>query len=231
MMTLFDTSRDPAEAMADAAKAFRVPVGFASPLWAVFAATASAGVAFWWLNRWREFTHLEAVLPLPAIEPQIAAPVVPAAPEAAVAKLVTAERAPVEAPAPKIETPKAVVAEPEPVAARIEAAAVVEAPAPVTPAPVAEAPKVEAPKVELVKAEPAKVETPKAEPVKAEPVKAEPTKLEASKPAAKLEVKPAETIATASKAPEAAAKPKTAPEKPKAAAAPRAPRTTAPRRD
>jgi hypothetical protein len=70
MTALLEVSKDPKQVFADAQKAFHLPIGAASPLWLMFAGAASAGVAFWWLNRWRNMTNLEAVL-----SPSLAAPV------------------------------------------------------------------------------------------------------------------------------------------------------------
>jgi outer membrane biosynthesis protein TonB len=79
MTALFDPPKDPKEVLVDARKALALPIGIASPLWLMFAGAASAGVAYWWLNRWRHVTNLEAVL-----APALAAPepeAVPVAPE------------------------------------------------------------------------------------------------------------------------------------------------------
>ncbi|MBS0362314.1 MAG: hypothetical protein JSR98_13125 [Proteobacteria bacterium] len=59
----------------------RVPVGFASPLWGLFAGAALSGSAWWWMTRFARVENLEAmfgaaeaqaakvaVLPLPAVE-------------------------------------------------------------------------------------------------------------------------------------------------------------------
>lgn len=44
--------------------AFRVPMGVVSPLWAMFGAAASAGVAYWWMTRWaRAAVNFEALAP------------------------------------------------------------------------------------------------------------------------------------------------------------------------
>jgi len=48
-------------------KAWRMPLGAVSPLWAVFGAAASAGVAYWWLTQWsRAAVNFEA---LATVEP------------------------------------------------------------------------------------------------------------------------------------------------------------------
>ena len=39
----------------------RVPVGFASPLWALFAGAAVSGSAWWWMTRWARPENLEAM--------------------------------------------------------------------------------------------------------------------------------------------------------------------------
>jgi predicted flap endonuclease-1-like 5' DNA nuclease len=44
-----------------AERALRWPIGAASPLWAVFGAAASAGVAWWWLTRWTRAVNVEAL--------------------------------------------------------------------------------------------------------------------------------------------------------------------------
>jgi predicted flap endonuclease-1-like 5' DNA nuclease len=43
-------------------RAFRFPVGAASPLWMVFGAAAVGGAAYWWMNSWRRAWHAEAAL-------------------------------------------------------------------------------------------------------------------------------------------------------------------------
>ena len=43
-------------------KAWRMPLGAVSPLWAVFGAAAGAGVAYWWMTSWaRTAVNLEAL--------------------------------------------------------------------------------------------------------------------------------------------------------------------------
>ena len=46
---------------ARAEQALRWPVGAISPLWAVFGAAASAGVAWWWMTRWTRAVNVEAL--------------------------------------------------------------------------------------------------------------------------------------------------------------------------
>ena len=52
--------------------AFRLPMGVVSPLWAMFGAAASAGVAYWWMTRWTRaavnFEALAAFAPKAALE-------------------------------------------------------------------------------------------------------------------------------------------------------------------
>ena len=56
-----------AEAVEDRAeRALRWPIGMASPLWAMFGAAASAGVAWWWLTRWTRAVNVEALAGLAA---------------------------------------------------------------------------------------------------------------------------------------------------------------------
>jgi hypothetical protein len=45
-----------------ARRAWRLPVGAASPLWLVYAGAASAGIAYWWMTRWASPSNLEAFL-------------------------------------------------------------------------------------------------------------------------------------------------------------------------
>jgi predicted flap endonuclease-1-like 5' DNA nuclease len=102
-------------------KAWRMPLGAVSPLWAVFGAAASAGVAYWWLTQWsRAAVNFEAF-----------AGVAPAATPAPQPVELVAEPEP--APEPAVE---AVIA-PEPVEAVAE-------PAPVAPEPEATPVAVEA---------------------------------------------------------------------------------------
>ncbi|WP_332769107.1 hypothetical protein [Phenylobacterium sp.] len=135
----------PTELKFDPKSAIYVPLGAASPFWFLYAGAASAGVAYWWLSRWREATNLEAlfaktpaVLELeaaPAAEPEVEAlePAVAAEPEPEPAFVATAELLPDAAPvvdaAPETE-PEPVV-EPEPV---MEAAPEL-APEPAAPKP------------------------------------------------------------------------------------------------
>lgn len=49
-----------------AERALRWPLGAASPLWALFGAAASAGVAWWWMTRWMRPTNIEALAELAA---------------------------------------------------------------------------------------------------------------------------------------------------------------------
>ena len=43
-----------------AEKALRLPLGMVSPLWAVYAAAAGAGVAYWWMTGWTRAVNVEA---------------------------------------------------------------------------------------------------------------------------------------------------------------------------
>jgi hypothetical protein len=121
MTALLDPPKAAKEVFADAQKALALPIGVASPLWLMFAGAASAGVAYWWLNRWRNVTNLEAVLApaLAAPEPE-AAPLVPEVLPPAVVEAFEAAADEMEAlaaePAPEavIETAADPVAEPAP---------------------------------------------------------------------------------------------------------------------
>src|SRR5581483_5672601 len=85
----------------------RVPVGFASPLWALFAGAAVSGSAWWWMSRWARPQNLEAMfgaaaeLPLIAAAEAVAEPAIEAA-EAAVEVAFEAERTVVDAVAAEI---------------------------------------------------------------------------------------------------------------------------------
>jgi len=70
MTALFEPTEDQKKVWIDAQKAMSLPVGAASPLWLMFAGAASAGVAYWWLNRWRNATNLEAALAPALAEPE-----------------------------------------------------------------------------------------------------------------------------------------------------------------
>jgi len=135
----------PSELKFDPKSAIYVPLGAASPFWFLYAGAASAGVAYWWLSRWREATNLEAlfaktpaVLELeaaPAAEPEVEAaePAVAAEPEPEPAFVATAELLPDAAPV--VDAASVVAAapgiEPEPV---MEAASEL-APEPAAPKP------------------------------------------------------------------------------------------------
>jgi hypothetical protein len=74
-LTVFEEGRAPL----DPQKALYVPLGVASPLWLLFGGAASAGLAYWWMTRWADRTHLEAVLAAPATAPLPEITVEPAA--------------------------------------------------------------------------------------------------------------------------------------------------------
>ncbi len=111
----------------DPAKRLNFQVGVASPLWGLYAGMASAGVAYWWLARWRQATNLEALLPAASEaqpEPQVETapePVIEAVAEPVVE--LTPEPVLEAAPEPVVEaapepTPEPVLeAAPEPVLA------------------------------------------------------------------------------------------------------------------
>lgn len=68
--------QSPTGEQADVEKALRTPIGAASPLWWAFAATAGAGVAYWWMTRWTRPINLEAAggmapvaIPAPVADP------------------------------------------------------------------------------------------------------------------------------------------------------------------
>jgi predicted flap endonuclease-1-like 5' DNA nuclease len=76
---------------AEAERAWKLPVGVISPLWAVFGAAAGAGIAYWWMTHWTRAVNLEALAgakriapPKPAVAPVeiIAEPEAAAAPAA-----------------------------------------------------------------------------------------------------------------------------------------------------
>lgn len=53
----------------DPGRALKLGVGFTSPLWPAFLATAGAGVAYWWMSRWihveeRSFAPVDPSFPL-----------------------------------------------------------------------------------------------------------------------------------------------------------------------
>jgi predicted flap endonuclease-1-like 5' DNA nuclease len=110
-----------------AERAWRLPLGAASPLWAAFGAVAGAGVAYWWMTRWTQAVNLEALNGLLAprtaqtpVRIEIIAEPAPAAPE----------------PAPVLDAesePQAQVA-PEPAPVAIKAAELDLAPEPPAPA-------------------------------------------------------------------------------------------------
>lgn len=53
----------------DMRKALYAPLGAASPLWFLFGGAASAGLAYWWMTRWTDRSHLEAMFGAPAPAP------------------------------------------------------------------------------------------------------------------------------------------------------------------
>ena len=113
---------------ARAETALRLPVGIASPLWTLFGAAASAGVAYWWMSRWTRAVNFEA---LAAFSPT--APLAKAAP-APIEIIAEPEPAVPDSPAALAEAPvvePAVVAVVEP-----EVIAIAKPPPAATPKPV-----------------------------------------------------------------------------------------------
>jgi predicted flap endonuclease-1-like 5' DNA nuclease len=100
-----------------AERALRFPVGAVSPLWAVFGAAASVGVAYWWLSQWTKSVNIEAMTG--AFAPS-------ARPKLTLVEPVAAAEPPAEA-APNPVVTAALEAVSEPVEAIVEAA-LVEAP-------------------------------------------------------------------------------------------------------
>jgi predicted flap endonuclease-1-like 5' DNA nuclease len=102
-----------------AQKAWRTPMGFASPLWFAFGAAASAGVAYWWMTRWTKTVNVEALAGLV---------------EAPLASLVEPEPVAVVEPVADVAPEPVLAVAPEPIV--VEAAPVVAAPAPEKAKPV-----------------------------------------------------------------------------------------------
>jgi predicted flap endonuclease-1-like 5' DNA nuclease len=122
---------------ARAERAWRLPMGAVSPLWAMFGAAAGAGVAYWWLTRWTQAVNVEALAglitsprrlpqrieilaePIAATEPEIAAiaEIVPepeaTSVEAAYAEPASPEAVPAEPAAPEAMSAEPVAAAPE----------------------------------------------------------------------------------------------------------------------
>ena len=69
-----------------AEKAWRMPLGAVSPLWAMFGAAAGAGVAYWWMTNWaRTAVNFEAFTGLaPAAKPSLDRVEILAEPEPAI---------------------------------------------------------------------------------------------------------------------------------------------------
>jgi hypothetical protein len=67
------------ETLAKPETLFRVPVGFSSPLWGLFAGAAMTGAAWWWMTQWTQAANLEAMFgatakPRPELEADATAP-------------------------------------------------------------------------------------------------------------------------------------------------------------
>lgn len=76
------------DALAKPEALLRIPVGFASPLWGMFAGAAVSGSAWWWMTRWIQPENLEAMFgaataTLPTSLPQAADAVIMDGDEAA----------------------------------------------------------------------------------------------------------------------------------------------------
>ncbi|HVN01762.1 MAG TPA: hypothetical protein VMT68_16275 [Caulobacteraceae bacterium] len=81
-----------------AERAWRLPVGAVSPLWAVFGAAAGAGVAYWWMTRWTRALNVEALAGLIANSAATAGPIEVLAEPAAVPLAEEPAAAPVSEP-------------------------------------------------------------------------------------------------------------------------------------
>ena len=90
-MTWLAQSPDSSEIKRQAEKALSLQLGLASPFWLAFGAAASAGLTWWWMNRWTAATNLEAsltprgapvfeILTTPVVE-TMAEPILEASPE------------------------------------------------------------------------------------------------------------------------------------------------------
>jgi predicted flap endonuclease-1-like 5' DNA nuclease len=58
-----------------AERAFRMPLGVVSPLWAMFSAAAGVGVAYWWMTSWTRAVNFEAMSAFAPRPPAKAPPV------------------------------------------------------------------------------------------------------------------------------------------------------------
>ncbi|MDP3748330.1 MAG: hypothetical protein Q8Q88_14925 [Phenylobacterium sp.] len=124
----------PSELKFDPKSAIYVPLGAASPFWFLYAGAASAGVAYWWLSRWREATNLEALFATAPAVAALEAPQEPVLEAALVAE-------------PEVEIPQPVVAaEPEPEPAFVAVAELLADPEPLVEAAPAPEPELAAPK-------------------------------------------------------------------------------------
>jgi predicted flap endonuclease-1-like 5' DNA nuclease len=77
-----------------AEKALRLPMGMASPLWAIYAAAAGAGVAYWWMTGWTRAVNVEAFAAFRPTAPVAADPaeiVVEALPDVEIVEEVAAD--------------------------------------------------------------------------------------------------------------------------------------------
>lgn len=133
MVELSGTSQERAAALSRFEAAMRFPVGSFSPLWAMFAGAASAGVAYWWMARWAKPANLEAMFG--AVMPVAGAPVAlepvleeaPASLEATVSDEVEIEAEALEAVALAMPSIPEAVVQDEPAVEQAEPEAVVEA--------------------------------------------------------------------------------------------------------
>lgn len=110
-----------------AERALRWPVGAASPLWAVFGAAATAGMAWWWMTRWTRAVNVEALAGYAATQVKDAVEAVADAELRMEEAVVTADVAAEVAAEPAPETVAEIEAEPAPIATEPAPAAKVEA--------------------------------------------------------------------------------------------------------
>lgn len=90
----------------NAERALRLPIGVASPLWGLFGAAATTGMAYWWMTAWTRAVNVEALAGLVPAPPKLAIAAPPVE--------IIAEPAPEPAAEAVAEPEPAVEAEPSP---------------------------------------------------------------------------------------------------------------------
>lgn len=77
-MSLLDKWTGGSDARFEPQTLMATPIGLSTPLFLAYYSIASVGAAFWWMNRWTRYTHLESVMAGPVVEMDLQLEMTPA---------------------------------------------------------------------------------------------------------------------------------------------------------